>query len=94
MFALSALPLADVALWVDRTPGPVALAAAVLLLSSLLAAYAATRVVALPPLPHAEPVEASPSWSKRRGWSSRFACFTPPRVTQTALPAQREGARP
>jgi hypothetical protein len=34
------------------------LAAAALLLGSLLAVYAATRLVALPPLTHAEPVDA------------------------------------
>ena len=43
MFALAALTLAGVAQRVDRAPGPVALAAAVLLLCSLLVAYAATR---------------------------------------------------
>jgi len=57
MFALSALFLAAIALRVDRTPGAVALAVAALVLAALLAAYVATRFVALAPLTHPEPVD-------------------------------------
>jgi hypothetical protein len=58
MFALSALALVGVALGVDRRAGPAALTAAAVLLCSLVAVYAATRLVALPPLTHTEPVDA------------------------------------
>lgn len=58
LFGLSALSLAVVAVWVDRAPGGVSLAAAALLLATLLAVYAVTRLVALPPLTHAEPIDA------------------------------------
>ena len=57
MFAMSALLLAAIALRVDRARGAAALVAAALLLPALLAAYVATRFVALPPVPHAEPVD-------------------------------------
>jgi hypothetical protein len=58
MFALAALALAGAAVRVDRAPTAASLAAAGLLLAPLLAAYAATRLLALPPLTHAEPVDA------------------------------------
>jgi hypothetical protein len=58
LFALSALALAGVALHVDHPPRPGAPAAAALLLGSLLVAYAATRVLPLPPLTHAETIDA------------------------------------
>ena len=57
-FALSALALAIVALHVDRSDRPGAAVAAALLLATLLLAYAATRVAAVWPLAHAEPVDA------------------------------------
>jgi hypothetical protein len=58
LFALSALALAGVALHVDHSPRRGAPAAAALLLGSLLVAYAATRVLPLPPSTHAEPIDA------------------------------------
>jgi hypothetical protein len=58
LFALSALGLAGVALSIDRVPGRAPPAIAVLLLGSVLGAYAATRVASLPPLTHREPVDA------------------------------------
>lgn len=57
-FALSALALAIVALLVDRSDRPGSVVTAALLLASLLSAYAATRVAAVWPLTHAEPVDA------------------------------------
>jgi hypothetical protein len=56
-FALSAVLLAAIAWRVDRAPGAATLAAAALLLAALLAAYVATRFVAVTPLTHAEPVD-------------------------------------
>jgi hypothetical protein len=56
-FALSAGLLVALAVRIDRAPGPLALAVAALLLAALLAAYVATRCVALPPLTHLEPVD-------------------------------------
>ena len=97
MFALSALALAGVALWVDHTSGPVALAAAVLLLSSLLAAYAATRLVALPPLAHTEAVDALGTATKlveAAGLVLALRLFHTPAGHATVLPAEREGAGP
>ena len=97
MFALSALALAGVAVWVDHTPGPVALVAAVLLLSSLLAAYAATRLVALPPLAHTEPVDplgAATKLVEAAGLVLALRLFHAPAGHATVLPAQREGAGP
>jgi hypothetical protein len=57
LFALSALLLAALAVWVAHGPGAAALSAAALLLAALLAAYVAARFVALPPLTHSEPVD-------------------------------------
>jgi hypothetical protein len=97
MFALAALTLAGVALRVDRAPGPVALAAAVLLLCSLLVAYAATRLVALPPLTHAEPADALGAATKlveAAGLVLALRLLHTPAGRATALPALREGAGP
>ena len=97
MFALSALALAGVALRIDHRPGPVALAAAVLLFSSLLAAYAATRFVALPPLTHAEPVDAIGVVTKlveAAGLVLALRLFHAPAGRASALPTRREGAGP
>jgi hypothetical protein len=96
MFALSALALAGVALRLDRGPGPIALAAAVLLLCSLLAAYAATRPVVLPPLTHAEPVDAVGADTKlveAAGLVLALRLLHTPVGRVKALPALREGAR-
>jgi hypothetical protein len=57
MFAVSALCLAAIAMRVDRAPGAAVLTAAALLLSGLLAAYVATRLVTLAPLTHPEPID-------------------------------------
>jgi hypothetical protein len=57
MFALSALLLAAMTVRVACVPGGAALAIAALVLAGLLAAYVATRFVALPPLTHPEPVD-------------------------------------
>jgi hypothetical protein len=97
MFALSPLALVGVALGVDRRPGPVAFAAAVLLLCSLLAAYAATRLVALPPLEHSEPVDALGATTKlveATGLVLALRLLHTSAGRATALPALREGAGP
>jgi hypothetical protein len=97
MFVLSALALAGVALRVDRGPGPAALAAAVLLLSSLLGAYAATRLVVLPPLTHPESVDAVGAITKlveAAGLVLALRLLHTPAGRVKALPALREGARP
>jgi hypothetical protein len=57
LFALSALLLAALTVRVARAPDVIALGAAALLLVALLAAYVATRFVALPPFTHSEPVD-------------------------------------
>jgi hypothetical protein len=97
MFALSALALAGVALRVDRRPGPVAPAAAVLLLCSLVAAYAATRLIALPPLTHAEPVDAVGAATKLvevAGLVLALRLLQTPAGARLRSPALREGAGP
>jgi hypothetical protein len=57
LFALSAVVLAALTISVARAETTVIVAAAALVLAVLLAAYAATRFVALPPVAHAEPVD-------------------------------------
>ena len=94
MFALSALLLSGIALRIDRAPGPLALAAAVLLLAALLAAYVATRFVALPPVPHAEPVDllgAATKLIEAGGLVLALRLFGT-RAGGVALPALHEGA--
>ena len=58
LFALSALLLIAVALVLEYSGDRRAVAAAAVLLAALLAAYAASRFVAVWPLEHAEPVDA------------------------------------
>ena len=94
MFALSALALVGVALRIDRRPGPVALAAAVLVLCSLLAAYVATRLVALPPLTQAEPVDAATKLVEAAALVLALRLLHTPAGSATALPTLREGAGP
>ena len=96
MFALSALALVGVAMRVDRTADPVAPAAAAVLLCSLIAAYAATRLVALPPLTHAEPVDAIGAITKlieAVGLVLALRLCTPAGPATTG-PVLREGAGP
>jgi hypothetical protein len=86
-----------VALRVDRGTTAVPLAAAVLLLCSLLAAYAATRLVVLPPLTHSEPVDAVGAVTKpveAAGLVLALRLLHTPAGRAKALPALREGARP
>ena len=93
MFALSALLLSGIALRIDRAPGPLALAA-VLLLAALLAAYVATRFVALPPVPHAEPVDLLGAATKliEAGGLVLALRLVGTRAGGVALPALHEGA--
>jgi hypothetical protein len=94
MFALSSLLLAGVALRMDRAPGPLALAAAAVLLAALLAAYVATRFVALPPVPHAEPVDLLGAATKliEAGGLVLALRLLGTRAGGAALPALHEGA--
>jgi hypothetical protein len=97
VFALSAPAVAGVALRVDRGPSPVAPAAAVLLLCSLLAAHAASRLVALSPLTHPEPVDAVGAITKlveAAGLVLALRLLHTPAGRVKALPALREGAGP
>ena len=93
-FALSALLLAGIALCIDRAPGPLALAAAVVLLAALLAAYVATRFVAMPPVPHAEPVDLLGAATKliEAGGLVLALRLLGTRAGGAALPALHEGA--
>ena len=94
MFAFSALLLAGIALRIDRAFGPLALAAAVVLLATLLAAYVATRFVALPPVPHAEPVDLLGAATKliEAGGLVLALRLLGTRAGGEALPALYEGA--
>jgi hypothetical protein len=94
MFALSALLLAGTALRIDRAPGGLALAAAAVLLAALLAAYVATRFVALPPVPHAEPVDLLGAATKliEAGGLVLALRLLGTRAGGGALPALHEGA--
>jgi hypothetical protein len=96
MFALAALTLAG---WrcVDRAPGPVALAAAVLLLCSLLVAYAATRSRRATAA-HARRAGRRPRRRHQAGRSGGLVLalrlLHTPAGRATAPPALREGAGP
>ena len=94
MFALSALLLAGIALRIDRGAGPVAFTAAVVLLAALLAAYVATRFVALPPVPHVEPVDLLGVATKliEAGGLVLALRLLGTRAGGAALPALHEGA--
>jgi hypothetical protein len=97
LFALAALGLAGVALSIDRLPGRAPAAIAVLLLGSLLGAYAATRLVALAPLQHTEPVDvlgATTKLAEAAGLVLALRLLHTPAVSARALLARREGASP
>jgi hypothetical protein len=94
MFAVSALLLAAIALRVDRAPGAAALVAAALLLVALLAAYVATRFVALAPLTHAEAIDLLGVTTKliEAGGLVLALRLLGTRAGGAALPALHEGA--
>jgi hypothetical protein len=94
MFALSALLLAGIALRIDRAPGPLALAATVVLLAALLAAYVATRFVALAPLTHPEAIDLLGVTTKliEAGGLVLALRLLGTRAGGAALPALHEGA--
>ena len=97
MFALSALMLAALALLVDRRAGPVTPMAAALLLGSLLALYAGSRVVAVWPLEHSEPVDPVGALTKlfeAAGLVLALRLMQTPTGSVRRLPDQREGAGP
>lgn len=94
MFALSALCLAAIAMRIDRAPAAAALTAATLLLAGLLAAYVATRFVALAPLTHPEPVDLLGVTTKliEAGGLVLALRLLGTRAGGAALPALHEGA--
>ena len=94
LFALSALLLAALAVGVSRAPGAVVLGAAVLLFGALLAAYVATRFVALPPVTHSEPVDVLGVATKliEAGGLVLALRLLGTRAGGAALPALHEGA--
>lgn len=97
LFALSALASLGVALLLERAPGRIAAIAAALLLGSLLTAYAATRVLALPPLTHAEPLDALGAATKlieAAGLVLALRLLQTPAGGERRLPALGEGAGP
>jgi hypothetical protein len=94
MFALSALLLAAMTVRVACVPGGAALAIAALLLAGLLAAYVATRFVALPPFAHPEPVDVLGVTTKliEAGGLVLALRLLGTRAGSAALPALHEGA--
>jgi hypothetical protein len=94
LFALSALLLAALTVWVAHGPGAVALGAAALLLAALLAAYIATRVIALPPHMHSEPADLLGVTTKliEAGGLVLALRLLGTRAGGAALPALQEGA--
>jgi hypothetical protein len=97
LFALSAVVLLGVALLLERAPGRAAAIAAALLLGSLLAAYAGARVIALPPLTHAESLDALGAATKlteAAGLVLALRLAQTPAGGERRLPALREGAGP
>ena len=97
MFALSALMLAALALLVDTSARAVTLVAAALLLGSLLALYAGSRIVAVWPLEHSEPVDAIGALTKlfeAAGLVLALRLMQTPTGSVRRLPGQREGAGP
>jgi hypothetical protein len=94
MFAVSALLLAAIALRVDRAPGAAALVAAALVLAALLAGYVATRLVALAPLTHPEPIDLLGVTTKliEAGGLVLALRLLGTRAGGAALPALHEGA--
>jgi hypothetical protein len=86
-----------VALGIGRVPGRAPLTAAALLLGSLLGAYAATRLVALPPPTHREPVDLLGAAIKlvEADWAgARASPVHAPAGRASAPPALPEGAGP
>ena len=97
LFALSALALAAVAIAVDRTEGTTAVALSALLLGSLIAAYAATRVAVLWPFEHAEPIDALGALTKlleAAGLVLALGLLHAPAGSRKRLPARTEGVGP
>jgi hypothetical protein len=97
LFGVSAVALLGLAVAVDRAGGRVPAMVAALLLGSLLAAYAASRVIAVAPLTHAEPVDALGLVTKlieAAGLVLALSLVRTPAGGDRRLPAQQEGAGP
>ena len=97
LFALSALALTAAAIAVERSEGTTAVTLAALLLGSLIAAYAATRVAVLWPFEHAEPIDALGALTKlleAAGLVLAFGLLHSPAGRRKRLPARTEGAGP
>lgn len=87
LFAVSAVVLVAVALAVERDGGRVPVGAAALVLTGLLALYAASRVTAVWPLDHAEPVDGLGAVTKLFEAVGLFASL---RLVQDPRPAAKE----
>ena len=97
LFALSALLLFALSLALEHGGGRRVVGAAALLLAALLAAYAATRFVALWPLDHAEPVDAIGAVTKlleAAGLALGLSLLQAPRTAAQELAASTEGVEP
>jgi hypothetical protein len=97
MFALSAIALAAAALLVDRDPRPASYAPAALLLATLLAVYAASRVTVVWPLEHAEAVDALGALTKlleAAGLLLALRLLQTPAGSTMALPPRHRGVGP
>jgi hypothetical protein len=95
-FAGSFVVLAATAAFVDRSPRREAYWLAALLFGGLLAAYLASRVTAVWPLPHAEAVDVVGAVTKTfeaAGLLSALRLLQKPRAARE-LPARTQGARP
>jgi hypothetical protein len=97
LFALSALALAGAALLVDRSDQPSAYALAAVMLGTLLALYAASRLVAVWPLDHAERIDAIGALTKlleAAGLLLALRLLQDPAGSTRELPARQQGAGP
>jgi hypothetical protein len=96
-FAVSSVALGLAALAVDRNAGRTTVGATAAFLASLLAAYAVTRVVAVPPISHVEAVDAIGVATKlleTAGLVLALRLLRVPAGMAKGLPAVRTGAGP
>jgi hypothetical protein len=96
-FAGSSVALAAAAVLVDRSQRRGALIATALLFAALLGAYAASRIVVVWPLSHAEPVDALGALTKlleAAGLVVALRLLRSPAGSAWSLPAPQQGASP
>jgi len=97
LFAVSALVLAGLSVLVDRSDHRAVVVAAAVLLGGLLALYAASRIVAVWPLAHVEPVDAVGAITKlleAAGLLLAVRLLRVPSGSDETLRAVREGVGP